>query len=132
MKNTQRTTLQRLCFLAKQLEKSKHYALNAIQPGLIVNETKFVTFGTNHFTRKEEQVHSTRLSGRGGKMSRIVLGRCRNILCKCGYLDEMPLRPQDSTMGCKYTRKKEDEEECASPWQTYRLYATWMVQGSVR
>lgn len=41
-------------------------------------------------------------------MSRIVLGRCRNILCKCGYLDEMPLRPQDSTMGCKHTRKKED------------------------
>lgn len=41
-------------------------------------------------------------------MSRIVLGRCRNILCKCGYLDEMPLRPQDSTMGYKYTGKKED------------------------
>ena len=41
-------------------------------------------------------------------MSRIVLGRCRNILCKCGYLDEMPLRPQDSTMGCKHTRKKGD------------------------
>ena len=41
-------------------------------------------------------------------MSRIVLGRCRNILCKCGYLDEMPLRPQDSTMGCKYMGKKQD------------------------
>jgi AAA+ superfamily predicted ATPase len=50
----QRTTLQRLCFLAKQLEESKHYALNAIQPGLIVFEKKFVTFGTNQFTRKEE------------------------------------------------------------------------------
>ena len=54
MKKKQRTTLQRLCFLAKQLEDSKHYALNAIQPGLIVSEKKFVTFGTNQFTRKEE------------------------------------------------------------------------------
>ena len=56
MKKKQRTTLQRLCFLAKQLENSKHYALNAIQPGLISNETKFVTFGTNRFTRREEDV----------------------------------------------------------------------------
>lgn len=56
MKKKQRTTLQRLCFLAKQLEDSKHYALNAIQPGLISNETKFVTFGTNRFTRREEDV----------------------------------------------------------------------------
>ena len=54
MKKKQRTTLQRLCFLAKQLEDSKHYALNAIQPGLIVSEKKFVTLGTNQFTRKEE------------------------------------------------------------------------------
>ena len=56
MKKKQRTTLQRLCFLAKQLENSKHYALNAFQPGLISNETKFVTFGTNRFTRREEDV----------------------------------------------------------------------------
>ena len=56
MKKKQRTTLQRLCFLAKQLENSKHYALNAIQPGLISNEMKFVTFGTNRYTRKEEDV----------------------------------------------------------------------------
>ena len=56
MKKKQRTTLQRLCFLAKQLEDSKHYALNAIQPGFISNETKFVTFGTNRFTRREEDV----------------------------------------------------------------------------
>ena len=54
MKKKERTTLQRLCFLAKQLEDSKHYALNVIQPGLIVSEKKFVTFGTNQFTRKEE------------------------------------------------------------------------------
>ena len=54
MKKKERTTLQRLCFLAKQLEDSKHYALNAIQPGLIASEKKFVTFGTNQFTRKEE------------------------------------------------------------------------------
>ena len=46
--------LQRLCFLAKQLEDSKHYALNAIQPGLIEDEKKFVTFGTNQFTRRGE------------------------------------------------------------------------------
>lgn len=46
--------LQRLCFLTKQLEDSKHYALNAIQPSLIEDEKKFVTFGTNQFTRKEE------------------------------------------------------------------------------
>ena len=54
MKKKERTTLQRLCFLAKQLEDSKHYALNAIQPELIVSEKKFVTFGTNQFTRKGE------------------------------------------------------------------------------
>lgn len=59
-----------------------------------------------HFTCKKEQVHSTCFSGRAGKMSRIVLGRCWNILCECGYLDEMPLRPQDSTTGCKEMRKK--------------------------
>lgn len=58
MKKKQRTTLQRLCFLAKQLEDSRHYALNAIQPGLIVSEKKFVTFGTNQFTRKEEDIVS--------------------------------------------------------------------------
>ncbi len=54
MKKEKRTMLQRLCFLAKQLEDSKHYALNAIQPGLIESDKKFVTFGTNQFTRKEE------------------------------------------------------------------------------
>lgn len=54
MKKEKRTMLQRLCFLTKQLEDSKHYALNAIQPSLIEDEKKFVTFGTNQFTRKEE------------------------------------------------------------------------------
>lgn len=54
MEKEKRTMLQRLCFLAKQLEDSKHYALNAIQPGLIETEKKFVMFGTNQFTRKEE------------------------------------------------------------------------------
>ena len=54
MKKEKRTMLQRLCFLAKQLEDSKHYALNAIQPGLIESDKKFVTIGTNQFTRKEE------------------------------------------------------------------------------
>lgn len=61
-----------------------------------------------HFTCKTEQVHGVRLLGREEKMSRIVLGRCWNTLCECGYLDQMPLRPQDSTTGCKLTREKED------------------------
>jgi hypothetical protein len=46
--------LQRLCFLAKQLEKSKHYALNAIRPGLIESDKKFVSLATYQFARKEE------------------------------------------------------------------------------
>lgn len=54
-----------------------------------------------HFRCKKEQVHGVRLSQREEKMSGMVPGKCWNILCECGYLDEMPLGPQNSTTDWK-------------------------------
>ena len=42
MKKQERNTLQRLCYLAKQLEDSKHYLLNILQSGFIIEEEKFL------------------------------------------------------------------------------------------
>lgn len=45
-----------------------------------------------------------------GKGRGVVLGRCWDILCGCGYLDELPQKPEDSTEAINSKGGKEAEQ----------------------
>ncbi|MBO4738953.1 MAG: ATP-binding protein [Bacteroidales bacterium] len=55
MKTQKRNTLQRLCYLAKQLNNSEHHVLNVLQPGFIIKEKKFLK---NDFYKDEKEAIS--------------------------------------------------------------------------
>ena len=85
MKKQERNTLQRLCYLAKQLEDSKHYVLNVLQPGFIGEEQKFfkkAERNCRHHDDDEQEIISKTI------LNEVV----REIKTMANYLDCTPMQ----------------------------------------